>query len=639
MVRAAAEPAAEIAGDIEVVEPDLPETAPVIVRALRRAEQWYGFGIDLVAAALVAAEVVVTFTGVVARFVFNRPLIWSDQLATMLFLWLSMIGATTALLRHEHMRMTTIAVNLPGRWPARLDALAFAAAGTLLIALLPGTLIYMQMQTDVDLPGLGISDVYAAAAMPVGCVLMIVACLLALASRGLSNVLFGVGVVGVIVVALWLASPLLVAVGNWSLVLFFVVLLAAGVLSGIPIAFTFGLCTVAYLVTTSDTPLAVLAGEMSEGMSSIILLAIPLFVLLGYLLVSTRMAEVMVAFLASLIGRVRGGLAYVLIGGVLLVSGISGAKAADLAAVAPVLVPEMKRRGVDEGEIVSLLSCSASMAETIPPSVVLIIIGSVAGVSISALFTGGLVPGIVLALALGLVARFRANKVGLGASNEGRVSPHEVGRRFVIALPALILPFIVRFAVIEGVATATEVATIGIAYAVLVGAFVYRGFRWRHVFPMLVHTASLAAAIMFIIGAATSMSWALTQSNFSHAIANFVITMPGGRYGFLLVTIVVMLVLGSVLEGIPAMVLFGPLLFPAARLLGISDVQYAMVVILAMGTGLYAPPFGLGYYAASRIAEISPDAGMRRVWPYIGALVAGILLIAAVPWFSTGFLD
>ena len=220
------------------------------------------------------------------------------------------------------------------------------------------------------------------------------------------------------------------------------------------------------------------------------------------------------------------------------------------------------------------------------------------------------------------------------APARGADSPREVGRRFVVALPALILPFIVRFAVMEGVATATEVATIGIAYAVVVGAFVYRGFRCGTCSPCSCTPPRWPRAIMFIIGAATSMSWALTQSNFSHAIAPFrhhhagrPLRLPAGH-------IVVMLVLGSVLEGIPAMVLFGPLLFPAARLLGICEVQYAMVVILAMGTGLYAPPFGLGYYAASRIAEISPDAGMRRVWPYIGALVAGILLIAAVPWFS-----
>ncbi|HQT68196.1 MAG TPA: TRAP transporter large permease subunit, partial [Acetobacteraceae bacterium] len=206
------------------------------------------------------------------------------------------------------------------------------------------------------------------------------------------------------------------------------------------------------------------------------------------------------------------------------------------------------------------------------------------------------------------------------------------------ALPGLILPFIIRFAVIDGIATATEVSTIGIFYAVVVGLVIYRHFEWRRLYPMLVHTASLAGAILFIIGAATAMGWALTQSNFSHAIAVFMAGVPGGRYGFLLISMLMMIVLGSVLEGIPAMVLFGPLLFPIARQLGINEVQYAMVVVLSMGIGLFAPPFGLGYYAASTIARISPDAGMRRIWPYTAALVTGLLLVAAVPWISTGFL-
>ena len=168
----------------------------------------------------------------------------------------------------------------------------------------------------------------------------------------------------------------------------------------------------------------------------------------------------------------------------------------------------------------------------------------------------------------------------------------------------------------------------------LAGLLIYRHFEWHRLFPMLVQTASLAGAIMFIIGAATAMGWALTQSNFSMAVAHFMQSVPGGRYGFLLVSIIVMVVLGSVLEGIPAMVLFGPLLFPVAKSLGISEVHYAMVVVLSMGLGLFAPPFGLGYYAACSIARISPDAGLKRIWPYVGALFVGLLLIAAVPWIT-----
>jgi tripartite ATP-independent transporter DctM subunit len=296
----------------------------------------------------------------------------------------------------------------------------------------------------------------------------------------------------------------------------------------------------------------------------------------------------------------------------------------------------MRKRGQNDGEMVSLLAASGAMAETIPPSLVLIAIGSVTGVSIAALFTGGLLPGVVLALGLAILARQRAGRENLQGVR--RASAATILRTFVVALPGLLLPVLIRTAVVKGVATATEVSTIGIAYAVLAGILIYRRFDWRRVYPMLVETAALSGAILFIIGAATGMAWALTQSGFSHSLAAAMAQMPGGSWGFLGVSIIAFIVLGSVLEGIPAMVLFGPLLFPIAKQLGVHEVHYAMVVILAMGIGLFAPPFGLGYYAACTIGRVSPDAAMGRIWPYLGVLVLGVIIVAAVPWISVGLL-
>jgi tripartite ATP-independent transporter DctM subunit len=342
----------------------------------------------------------------------------------------------------------------------------------------------------------------------------------------------------------------------------------------------------------------------------------------------------MVAFLASLLGHVRGGLYFVLLGAIYLVSGISGSKAADMAAVAPVLFPEMKRRGSHEGELIAILAASGAMSETIPPSLVLITIGSVTGVSIAALFTGGLLPGAVLAVTLGVVAWWRSRDEARGAKAGGAM----IGRTLVVALPALLLPFVIRFAVVRGIATATEVSTIGIVYAVLCGLLIYRQFPWRRLYPMLLETACLSGTILFIIGTATGMAWALTQSGFSHQLAASMAGMPGGAFGFLLISIAAFAVLGSVLEGIPAIVLFGPLLVPVARAVHINEVHYAMVVILAMGIGLFAPPLGVGYYTACAIGRVSPDVGMRRIVPYLLALLIGLLAVAAIPWLSTGFL-
>ena len=231
--------------------------------------------------------------------------------------------------------------------------------------------------------------------------------------------------VGGVAAVLWICQPQLMTMGFGSLFVFFVVLVAACVAIGVPIAFAFGIATLSYLGLTTDMPLSVVVNRMDEGMSNLLLLSVPMFVFLGLLMEMTGIARVMVAFLAALVGHVRGGLSYVLLGAMYLVSGISGSKAADMAAVAPVLFPEMRRRGPHPGELASLLATSSAMSETIPPSLVLITIGSVTNVSISALFTGGLLPAAVAALALVVVAWCRSRKedTGGGTRAPGAADP------------------------------------------------------------------------------------------------------------------------------------------------------------------------------------------------------------------------
>ncbi|MBW9051144.1 TRAP transporter large permease subunit [Rhizobium mesosinicum] len=589
------------------------------------------------AAALVVSEIGILFTGVVSRYVFHSPLVWADEIASILFLWLSMLGAVIASQRSQHMRMTAIVGKLGPQTRAMAETLAVAVSVLFLAVLFPSALHYAENEIIITTPALEISNFWRALALPVGIGLMLLHGVLGLSRMLLPRSNFiGVVLVALIGLFLFAASPLLVAIGNLNLLVFFVGLVAAMVFAGVPIAFAFGLSTFAYLSLTTTVPLEVLIGTMDEGMSHLILLSVPMFVFLGLLIEMTGMARSMVDFLASLLGHVRGGLSYVLVGAMYLVSGISGAKAADMAAVAPVLFPEMKKRGSDPGDLVALLAATGAQTETVPPSIVLITIGSVTGVSIAALFTGGMLPGLLLAVGLCSVIWYRYRNEDL--SHVIRCTKRVILKRLVIAIPALALPFVIRAAVIEGVATATEVSTIGIVYSATVGLLVYRQFDWHRLRPMLVETAALSGSILIIIGAATGMAWSLTQSGFSYDLANTLGSLPGGSTTFLLVSIVTFIVLGSVLEGIPAIVLFGPLLFPIARKMGIDEVHYSMVVILSMGLGLFAPPFGVGYYAACAIGKVNPDSGMRPILGYLAALVVGLLIVAFVPWFSIGFL-
>jgi tripartite ATP-independent transporter DctM subunit len=622
--------------EIAVTEVEV-ETSPRPRSLLASIEAVLGAIVEIPAAILVIAEIVILFAGVIARYVLHQPLIWSDELASMLFLWLAMLGAAVAFRRSEHMRMTAIIATTGPAVRAYLDVVATCAALAFLLLVVHPAYDYAYEESFITTPALQISNTWRAAALPAGVCLMALFSVLRLVRTGDIRVLLAAVLsVAVLIGLFWLAQPWLRPLGNINLVIFFVGVAGFCVFAGVPIAFGFGLAIFGYLALTTRTPLMVLVGRMDEGMSHLILLSVPLFVFLGLLIEMTGMARAMVAFLASLLGHVRGGLHYVLVGAMYLVSGISGSKAADMAAVAPVLFPEMKQRGARPGDLVALLAATGAQTETIPPSLVLITIGSVTGVSISALFTGGLLPGVVLAITLSALVWWRYRDEDLGHVTRARGS--EVAKTFVIALPAIALPFVIRYAVVEGIATATEVSTIGIVYSFVVGLLIYRRFDWRRLMPMLTETAALSGAILLIIGTATGMAWGLTQSGFSRALAGAMTGLPGGSASFIAVSIVAFTILGSVLEGIPAIVLFGPLLFPIARAVGVHEVHYAMIIILAMGIGLFAPPFGVGYYAACVIGRVDPAQGIRPIWGYLLALMVGLVIVAIFPWISIGFL-
>lgn len=592
--------------------------------------------VEVPAALIVLAEILLLGGGAFARYALHQPVPWTDELASILFLWLAMLGAIIALDRGSHMQLTTFIKALPPARRAWVDALGMWLVVAFLSLLLRPAWEHLTEHLEVSTPTLEISEGYRAAAVLAGVVLMLVAAILRLLAAHWKPVATTGLMVALCGGLLWLLSPTLMTLGNINLVIFFLLMLVACVAIGVPIAFAFGLATLCYLSLSTATPLSIIPNRMQEGMSHLILLAVPLFVFLGALIEMTGLARAMIHFLVSLIGHLRGGLQYVLLGAMYIVSGISGAKAADMAAVAPSLFPEMKRRGAKDGDLIGLLSASGAMSETIPPSIVLITVGSVTGVSITSLFIGGLMPAAVGLVMMALVVWFQTRKEDM--SRVPRPSRPAIVKALLVALPALALPVIIRTAVVEGVATATEVSTIGIFYAVVAGVLVYRQFNWRRIYPMLLDTATLSGAILLIVGCATAMAWALTQSGFAQDLVEILSAVPGGKTGFLLVSALAFVILGSLLEGIPAIVLFGPLLFPIAKLVGVHEVHYAMVVIFAMGLGLFAPPFGVGFYAACAIGRVSPDVAMPKVWPHMAALFVALVLLTLVPWFSIGFL-
>lgn len=602
-----------------------------------RIDRIFGRFIEGLAAVLVFADILLILASVTARYAFHRPIIWADEVAVMAFLWIAMLGSAIAARRNSHMRLTTVVSGLNPRWRGLVTAFTGMLSIVVLAALFMPSIHVILEHWAIRTPALQIPDGLRLTALAAGIVMMLVAMIprIFMQCSG-RDLLIAAVVIGAIGIGLELVAPQLKAMGNWNLVLFFVVAVIFSILIGTPIAFAFGASTIAYIFYVTSAPMTIVVSRMDAGISELLLLSIPLFVVLGLLLDLTGLARTLIDFLASLFGHVRGGLSYVLLGAMYLVSGISGSKAADMAALAPVMLPEMRKRGYRDSELIALLSSSGAMSETIPPSLVLIAMGAVSGLSIAALFTGGLLPAATAALALVVVAWFRSRKMDSGGVS--RATRRSIMAAAVKALPILALPVLIRFAVVEGVATATEVATIGIAYVVLISLPRIRKIEWGKVYPILVDTAALTGAIMLIIGTATAMAWALTQSGFANDLADAILAMPGGKIGFLLVSVVAFALLGSLLEGLPALVLLAPILIPAAQALGINEIHYSMVAILSMGIGLFTPPFGVGYYMACAVSNVSPDSATRAVWPYLGALLIATLVVAAFPWLSIGFL-
>ena len=460
-------------------------------------------------------------------------------------------------------------------------------------------------------------------ALPVGRPVSIVALLRLLRDHHAAGVSVGVLVVGT--VAATFGWPSRCGGDEQRPGAFFVVIVAVCVFIGVPIAFTFGIATLSYLSLTTHMPLTIVINRMDDGISNLLLLAVPMFVFLGLLMEMTGIARVMVNFLAALVGHVKGGLSYVLLGAMYLVSGISGSKAADMAAVAPILFPEM-RRGSHPGEaVVAARDLERDVGDDpAEPSADSPSARWCQGCRSRRCSPAGCCPP------LSLRWRWSWSPGGgrAGGQRRRRARSIDDARTFVIAVPGLTLPFVIRFTVIQGIATATEVSTVGVVYTAFLGLLVYRQFDWRRLYPILVETVSLTGAVMMIIGTATGMAWALTQSGFSLWLVSEMAAVPGGSWGFLAVTIVAFIILGSVLEGLPAIVLFGPLLFPVAKAMGVHEVHYAMVVILAMGIGLFSPPL-VGFYGACAIGRTNPDDSLWRIWPLSGRWSSPLIVAAS----------
>jgi tripartite ATP-independent transporter DctM subunit len=407
-------------------------------------------------------------------------------------------------------------------------------------------------------------------------------------------------------------------------------LFAAFVALGVPIAFALGGAALAGLWLLEGVPVKIVASRTFGAMDSFALLAIPFFILAGELMETGGISQRLVTLARVLVGHIRGGLGNVVIVAMVFFSGISGSTNADAAAVGSVMIPPMKKQGYSGAQAAAIVAAAAGMGILVPPCLTMVVYGSVTNTSIATLFAAGFLPAFIMAVALGIHVRWDAKRAGIPA--DPRASWRERGRALADASWALLLPIIIFGGILGGVFTPTEAAVAAVAYAVLIGMAVYREITPQYLFRSLVRTGVTSGIVMMMIAGANIFAWLMTVEGVPATLASAIQGLGGGKWTFLILSVLVFLPLFALLDGLPGMLMIMPVFVPIAQQLGIDLVHYGILITTVMGIALFLPPFGVGLYIVLGLSGATLGELSRYLLPYLATMTAIAVLIALVPW-------
>ena len=584
--------------------------------------------VERLCAIVLAADVLVVFISVILRYFVHRPVDWAEEVARGLMVILVFLGGATVLARAQHVHIDFFRALLPASWrPATVKIGAWAVAGTA-GGLAWSAWLLLEDAVNVTTP-MGLPQWFSVLPVFLGALLMTVvgvASAVKEATRSTWWTLLG-------------CCALSAAVWSWNtfvpdhMIEPWVLMLAGffgGLAMGVPIAFVLALSALLYFITDPTLPMVIYSQQVMSGTDHFVLLAIPFFVLAGLVMEVNGMSARLIELLVRIFGRVRGSMNLIAILATAFFSGVSGSKLADIAAVGGIVVPAVRRTKQDANETAAVLAASAVMAETIPPCINMIIIGFVANISIGGLFLAGIVPAAVMALALATMVIIFGKKVDPEAAFTFRTP---LFRLLGGALVALIMVVMIGKGVTSGIATSTEVSAFAVVYALVIGGITFRELTPRAIVGLFVRAASMAAGILFIVAAASSVAFALTVLQIPSMLSTGMLALAHnyGSVAFLAVSVVIMIVFGAVLEGAPALIIFGPLLVPIAVQVGINPLHFGTIAVTAMGLGLFSPPFGLGLFATCAMTGTRVEDVSRRMLKYLALLVVMLVLLILVP--------
>jgi tripartite ATP-independent transporter DctM subunit len=594
---------------------------------------WLDIVFEVAAAILMGLLVATVLISTVSRYVFNASVIWSEEIPILLQVWLTFIGGVIALRRGAHVSVDTFVRMAPRTWHGVIRSVVdWLTLGLLGFLVWMSTVLVRARAGEVS-PAVGFPMALFMLPLTIGAVCMTVlvcARLTALPYRlsgaglawtlGAAAALFVVDrLLGGLVAAI---NPMLLLLGSFAV---FLVL-------NMPIAFCFGVVAVIYLWFVGTGSLTIVAQRLVAGPMSFVLIAVPLFILAGALMEAGGISRRLVGVASAMVGHIRGGLAMIVVMSEILFSGISGSSTADVSAVGSLLIPAMKRAGYKSEESVAIVAAASAMGILVPPCILMVVLASVANISVIALFVGGFIPAFVLAAGLFALIWYKARREGWPPAPKmswrGRLLAARDG------IIPLLSPVIIFGGILFGAVTVTEAAVLAVIYALIVGVFVYREVTLAEVYRLFVTSASATSMAFWLIGMASVFSWILAVQQAPDQLGRLVASAPGGVLTFHLLSILIFVVLGGILDGMPALLILGPVFFPIAASLGIDLVHYGIVIIAAMGIGLFLPALGVGMFIAVGIGRVEMGPTAVRYLPYLLVLLAMLVVVALVPWFT-----
>jgi tripartite ATP-independent transporter DctM subunit len=579
------------------------------------------------------AELGLVLANVLARVYLHHSFLWSDEAARLSLSILAFIGGAVAYRRRDHAFVRIVLNLVPA--PMERACLVLSDVVVLFTAGLVGiaSIDFIVSSWTELTPILQLPAAMIALPLPIGMTL--------LALHAIENVVrydrrVVFTVLAIVVVAMALATTTRdawlpyfagdAAIGA-ALMLFFIAILA-----GVPVGFVLLLATASYLWTSDAGPFVILPQTMVNGTGNFILLAVPFFILAGLIMERGGISVRLVRFIHTLVGHWRGGLLQVTVASMYIVSGLSGSKPADVAAVGTVMRDELRERhGAAEGAAV--LAASAIMGETVPPSIAMLIVGSITSVSVGAMFIGGLIPAAVMAFSLMTLIFLRARYAGMPRAP--RAPMRVLAQAGVAALLPLLMPAMLLGGILLGVATPTEVAAFAVIYGLALAMLLYREMGFTVLMRTVLDTAVLSGVLLFIFAAASGFSWTLTIAYLPQRLVALLHGLGDSTAIFMIGSIVLLILVGVLLEGLPSLNVVAPLMIPIAGKLGMSEMHYALVLIISMGIGGFMPLAGVGFYVCSAIMRCDIEQASRAMLPYLIVVLIGLLAVAFVPWFAT----